>query len=103
MHENPAYDPLYQTIVEEIDNYEKQEKHPAVLSWLTTNQDKHNAIAARKTIPSISNLGDPFELNDLKREQVNYEFFSEFYRDQLNPKKESELGETSRKSVCGIL
>lgn len=84
-HGIPSYDKLYQIITEEIENYEKQENQPAVLSWLTTEYDKYKAIAARETIPSILNLRNPFGMDELKREQVKYEFFSEFYCDSLNP------------------
>lgn len=91
-HGTPSYDRLYQTIVEEIENYEKQKKQPAFLSWLTTAQDKRNAIAARKTIPSISAIRNPFGLDEVERKPVECEFFSEFYHAQLNP------GGTSRKN-----
>lgn len=88
-HGIPNYDQLYQTIVVEIGNFEKQNKQPAVLSWLTTKEDKRNAIAASKTIPSISDFGNPFGLNEINRPKLNYEYFSELYRSQLNQNNES--------------
>lgn len=84
-HGTPSYDRLYQTIVEEIENYEKQKKQPAFLSWLTTAQDKRDAIAARNTIPSISDIRNLFGLDEPERKPVKYEFFSELYHAQLNP------------------
>lgn len=102
MYGIPSYDRLYQIIVEEIENYERLEQKPAVLSWLTTEQDKRVAIAARKAIPPISDIRNPFGSDDIEREQVQYEFFNDFYRDQLNPNGKAEgpeLGETCIKDL----
>lgn len=96
------YDKLYRIIVDEIKKCEQQQNRQAVLSWLTTNQDKQEAIAASRKIPPISDIRNPFAPDQPKRDQVKFGFFAEFYHDKLNAKratKNPKSEKTSSKKV----
>lgn len=93
--EIPFYDLLYQTVVEEIAKLENEQKTAAVPLWISTT-DKNATILAKDSIPSISDIRNPF--GEVEHMQVNYDFFDEFYHDKLNEVNEdSELEKKSEK------